>query len=83
MCHHIGLRKDINTFIKFYNYQMPRQSPEKLLLDMEYGIAVQKNKRFDSLILLFIFSLNKKTPFKYKVGARQGLDESLLFLVLN
>ena len=59
MCHHIGLRKDINTFIKFYNYQMPRQSLEKLLLDMEYGIAVQKNKRFDSLIF-FIFALSKK-----------------------
>jgi putative transposase len=34
------LRKGINRFIKFYNYQRPHQSLEKLLPSMEYGIVV-------------------------------------------
>ena len=34
------LRKGINNFIKFYNYQRPHQSLEKLLPGIEYGIVV-------------------------------------------
>ena len=34
------LRKGVNDFIKFYNYQRPHQSLEKLLPSMEYGIVV-------------------------------------------
>lgn len=44
---------------------------------------IKTDKMFDNLNILFIFAMKEKTSFKYKIGVRQGPDDSLLILVLN